>query len=222
MEWIRGGVNPFMISLKLAKKGIENVMKSQDFKMLWQVTFYSDLMRIIKSDKKITVVTRDAYERYYGMRQARLSDTWLNKYFDTANKYLCASENDKKNLTLEVLMTEVGSDGNSVQFSFVSKLFHTIKNDEPIYDRYVREFLGVKSPHGKNADDRKASAIEIYSVDIKSGFYENDDYRKLRILMLEVFSEKCVNAENISDIKKIDFVLWALGRQGKKITDFIR
>ncbi len=206
-----------MINLAKAEKEITFALTATEFNMTWQVSLYADLMRIIKSDKKITVVTRDAYERYYGMRWTGLSKDWLNKYFDTANKYL---EEEKKPSSFKTLMTEVGADGNSVQFSFVSKLFHTLKTDEPIYDRYVRAFLGIGTPSGKTPEERMKTACEIYENDIKLGFYENDDYGELKSLMLERFNEVIPNMTGVSEIKKVDFVLWALGKRKLKISEF--
>lgn len=206
-----------MVDLILAEKEINFVLETKEFNLPWQVLFYTDLMRIIKLDRKITLVTRDAYERYYGMRRARLSNIWLDKYFDIANKYL---KEDNVPSSFEYLMKEVGPDGNSVQFSFVSKLFHTLKEDEPIYDICVREFLNIGFPSGNTPKDRMESAIEIYKKKVVTGFYKNDDYIGLRSLMLRKFDEKFSDIEGVSEIKKIDFVCWGLGKTVKKITVF--
>lgn len=207
-----------MINLDKAEIAIISTLNDSSLNMPWHVLFYVDLMRIIKYENKITVVTRDAYERYYGMNQARLSKEWLDKYFDTANKYL---NDHKKPSSFEVLMGDVGPDGNRVQFSFLSKMFHTLKDDEPIYDGYVRSFLGAGVPNGKTKCDRQVAAVEIYENNIKAGFYKNDKYADFRNIILKRFNVIFFDVIGVSDEKKIDFVLWALGKRGVKITDFL-
>lgn len=202
-----------MINLEKAEKVINFTLNDSTINMIWQVKFYADFMRIIRSEKKNSVVMRDAYERYYNMKHARLSKDWLNKYFDIANMYL---KEDKKPSSFDTLITDIGPEDNSVQFSFVSKLFHTLKNDEPIYDRHVRTFIETEMPSGKEVSDRMKSAVEIYNDDIKVGFYKNDYYIKLRELMLMKFNVTFPNVEGVSEIKKLDFVCWGLGKKKLK------
>lgn len=164
------------------------------------------------------VVTADAYERYYGMKYTRLSNDWVKKYFDVANKYL---NNIETPVSFKSLLKEVGPDGNSVQFSFATKLFHTLKEDEPIYDKNVRTFLGIGIPNGNNPEEREDAAIKIYENDIKNGFYNNVKYAEMRKTMIRMFDGKCSYAEMISDVRKVDFICWALGRTNKIISEFM-
>lgn len=127
-----------------ANKTIEKTL--DDSYMEQEVKLYSDLMCIIKADGDITPVTRFVYERYYVMNQAYLSPDWKDRYFEIAKRYF---EEGKKPSSFKEFIIEVGPDDQSVHFSFVSKLFHTLNEDEPIYDKYVRTFLGVGIPKGK-------------------------------------------------------------------------
>lgn len=184
--------------------------------MEWQVKFYADLMRIIRKDKEITPVTRHSYEFFYGMNYAGVAETWKDQYFIIANKHL---RNNTLCVSLERLMDEIGTCEGRIYPSFVSKLLHTLKDDEPIYDSKVRLFLEIGDPKGKGPDERKTSAIEIYEQKIKL-FYTDSKYTELRNNMIYMLTKKVPCAADISDTKKMDFVLWALGKKGTKITEF--
>ncbi len=208
------------------RQTIEEAINAVD--MDFQVSAYIELTQKIKSDvnatNRLSIVTRLAFEAYYDMAAARLNKDWKDRYFETLNTYLCESEDIKNELTLDVLMTAVGTDidgagRENIQPSFVSKLLHTVKRDEPIYDKHVRFFLKTGDVEGKTPEDRRRVAAEIYEKRIKN-FYRDDRYGELRTLMLEVFNKMCENNENVSDVKKIDFVLCALGKLGKRITEF--
>ncbi len=182
----------------------------------WQVSFYTDLMRIIRNDNEITPVTRLAFERFYVMNQAGLSKVWRDRYFEIANKYLKRTK-ARNNLQFAELIKEIGVCNKSVQSSFTSKLLHTLNEDAPIYDKFVRAFLEVGDVKGKTVEDRMKSAAENYEK-IKN-FYTDEENTKLRESMIEALIAECPEAENISDTKKIDFVLWMLGKQGLHVGD---
>ena len=208
------------------RKTIESVMTDKAVHMEFQVAAYVELMKKIDADIRdnshLSIVTRLAYERYYDMVSAKLSINWRNKYFETMNKYLCATEEVKNGLTLEKLMNEVGQDRDSNQPSFISKLFHTVNNAEPIYDSKVRIFLEIGDVSGETVEDRKASAIKSYEKKIRA-FYENDvKYGSLRSLMLNVFNEMCgseYGQNEMTNTKRLDFVCWALGKQNVRISE---
>lgn len=197
-------------------KTINKAMEAAN--MDFEVAVYVELMKSIQPNSPISPFVRCAYERYYGMAKAFLTDSWKNRYFEIMNKYLEKNE-IKESLNLEKLMDEVGPDDKNVQPAFVSKLLHTLKNDEPIYDKYVRCFLEIGEPQGDSIDKRKEAAVSIYENKIKLGFFQNDDYSELRNLMLDIFNKKYNGAEEVSDIKKQDFIMWSLGKQRFKISE---
>ncbi len=119
-------------------------------------------------------------------------------------------------------MDEIGVCDDRIQPSFVSKLIHTLDPNEPIYDGRVRMFLKTGDVDGNCREEREESAIRIYKEKIKS-FYESDSYSDFRGLILQAFNEKYALVDSTSiltNTKKIDFILWALGKKGHKITEF--
>lgn len=185
-----------------------------------QVAIYCDMMQRISLEGKITPVIRFAYENFYGMKQAGLPQNWRDRYFEKANEYL--RNINKSILSFDNLMDEIGvCDEKSIQPVFASKLLHTLNNNEPIYDSRVRNFLETGDPNGGNLEKRKKSAIKIYKERIKS-FYCAGNHSALKELMLHTFNENYAPVDShyiISDTKKIDFIIWALGKR-HKISEF--
>ena len=208
------------------RKTIESALTDTDVDIDFQVVAYIELMEKIGADIRtnnhLSIVTRLAYECYYDMPSARLSLDWKKAYFEILEKYLCASDDVKKKLSFTSLMTEVGADGNSIQPSFISKLLHTVRRDEPIYDSKVRMFLETGDAAGEIVEERKVFAVDIYEKKIRT-FYRDDKCSDLRTLMLDAFDEKYgwkYSRGDMTDTKRLDFVCWALGKQGKKISEF--
>ncbi len=203
------------------KKKIVNIVE-KDVDLKKQVTIYCDMMQRIDMEKKMTPVIRFAYENYYGMNLAGISPTWKNSYFALANKYL----NDLSEVkpSFRELMDKIGvCDEKSIQPSFVSKLLHVLNKNEPIYDRNVRVFLETGEPNGISIEERKKSAIKLYEEKIKS-FYNMENYCDLKDMIIDVFNENYSLNEctfNISVTKKIDFIIWALGKKGVKLSELI-
>lgn len=183
--------------------------------MEWEISVYADIMQSIETENTIKPFTRCAYENYYGMVQAHLKKEWREKYFKYAD--MCLSNKEKP--TFYAAMKEIGKYGDDkMQPSFVSKLVHSINKTEPIYDSKVKIFLEKEEPQGDSIEERIKSAIQIYE-EIKR-FYKNDEYAVLREQMLTVFDEKFPWAKEISETKKIDFVIWALGKKRRKVSVF--
>ena len=112
----------------------------------------------------------------------------------------------------------------TVQLSFPTKAFHTIRNELPIYDDIVGEqFFGL-AVKGTSYEERLASAVDCYMT--LCGYYEKRYENGLQKLVAvydklvkqsdviqyedHVFSQSEA-LTLVSDVKKIDFVIWSFG-----------
>ena len=118
----------------------------------------------------------------------------------------------------------------TVQFSFATKAFHTIRNELPIYDDIVGEqFFGLAVRQNVSYEERLASAVECYAM--LCGYYERRYKNGLQKLVAEYdklvkhndrFSyKKNIFSTNkaltlVSDVKKIDFMIWSFREKKKK------
>ena len=97
------------------------------------------------------------------------------------------------------------------EFSFATKLYHTVDNDSPIWDKKVRDYL--KNAHQiafkqYKKDDDKIEIIKYNWGKLKEwykSFVSSDEGKK----WIAWFDEKFPEGSKISDVKKIDFIIFA-------------
>ena len=159
------------------------------------------------------------YSFYLKARWAAMSkEQNLSAYFDLLNSY-----SNSTNVQREDLMSIVNAlSEDSKEFSICSKLLHTINPDCPIYDSKVRMRLSNninkvefwwqrdKGMYGKGAP-RKTSVDEKIDHDWKvlCDWYDNFLTSSIGQQWIELFDQTFPNYTNISDVKKIDCIIFA-------------
>jgi hypothetical protein len=92
------------------------------------------------------------YRKFWAMNQARLNSVYYEKYFNCLFSLL------KKKKTFDPIK-EIKSilefDETKYQFSFATKLLHTVNNNLPVYDKYIGKFFLID-------DHPKENKIDIY------------------------------------------------------------
>ena len=105
----------------------------------------------------------------------------------------------------------VSSKRPAVHLSFASKALHTINPDLPIYDSTVRDFFGLSIPPPGLALDKRLAFREGVYNDLK-GIYAGRDTNHL-FRLAEAFDGLFPQyQETITEVKKIDFMIWGFGR----------
>lgn len=147
------------------------------------------------------------YENFYRLTMAGLTPEWKEAYFKTL---------DSRETNLEKILNHLyeipnRKGQNSIQFSFATKLIHTIDNTKPIFDSFIGKMVGQK-PKGKTKEDKMQSCGKVYDVLQEVFASALKDDALLRIL--EEFRGKfgLSGERNISDEKIFDFLLWGLGK----------
>ena len=102
----------------------------------------------------------------------------------------------------------------TIQFSFATKLLHTIDNHLPIYDAEASRILGVRVS-GKTKDEKIKSCIGTYKK-MKSIYLEILNDKEI-LKLIKKFKEKFKLKENeITNEKILDFIIWSLGKLNNK------
>jgi hypothetical protein len=103
---------------------------------------------------------------------------------------------------------------NSMQFSFATKLLHTIDNRKPIYDTEIGS-LTYSKPKRSDKNTEIQAYIELYNnlERLDAELLKND---KIQSVISKFRIKFRVDNEKISDIKSLDFILWSLGKINKK------
>jgi len=138
-------------------------------------------------------------------RIAHRSKEWyitFYSYFESAKEILPS---------FEEAIHHICENTGKVETSFVSKMIATINPELPIIDKYVLEYFGLTMPYIKNVADREKKAVETYNA-LCHEYSEIMKSQEAKIFC-DKFDKK-FSLNKISNVKKIDFILWKI-RRGK-------
>lgn len=143
---------------------------------------------------------RKVFNGYYKVRQRKTD--WYDAY------YKLMEEQKTENRSFEEVLEELAV-YKSVEVSFSSKLIATVDPAKPIWDQYVIHNLGLDMEwnryQGKNMDVRIKKANDIYNTICE--WYHTFLNTKEGEMCVAVFNEAVPKYADISDVKKIDFML---------------
>ena len=146
---------------------------------------------------------RFVYRSFYRLDNAGLTSEWKQRYFALL---------EEKVLNLEEVLRELYTiptrrGKSSVQFSFATKMLHTISPVLPIYDSIVGKVLGI-SITGRGEEKIK-SCVKAYQ---KLRDKHDELLKDSRVgTIIEDFKAE-FDAGDLSDTKALDFLLWGLGK----------
>ncbi len=155
--------------------------------------------RWIMSHVHETDVSTDAefqkrYNGFYRVRQR--SANFYRHYFS------CLEENkNNHNLTFEDVVLDLYQKTGEIHASFGSKLLATVNPDMPIWDQFVLKNLGLRAPYYYEKN-RMEKIVRLY--DKLCDWYKSEEAKKKQDEFERMFPD-----EELTDVKKTDFVLWA-------------
>lgn len=157
---------------------------------------------IMKQAKETNVSIDDDFQRIFnGFYKVRRNEEWRKIYYEHF-------ENVKDGIpTFATILTHLYKHTGNVEPSFSSKMLATIFPDKPIWDRYVLQNLNLELI-GSTKEERLANAITLYS-DIEN-WYANFLHTNKAKECIEAFDRIMPDYKHISNIKKIDFILWSI------------
>lgn len=153
------------------------------------------------------------FSEFYGLNEARgMNKTAFYKIFDEYYNH-----KNNKYVSYRNILNDLKSPSGTgrIETSFGSKLLHTIDCDEPIYDNEVieklrscfgteRYFRGV--PKIINSID---DAVAVYNA-LRACYYDCLIPYAKKVGYFDAFDSAFPFAKHISEVKKIDFYLWAM------------
>ena len=161
---------------------------------------YLEIMRILPA---VNVAENRDFQRkfnhFYRVRQRPAA--WYATYYSALERW----KNNKPGFA-EVLDYLHGALGR-YEPSFSSKLVATLDPEQPVWDRFVLEHTGVQSPP-YTARNKLAQAKAAY-VGIQAWYREFLASATGR-LVVELFDAQVPEHGRVTDLKKVDFVLWQM------------
>lgn len=148
---------------------------------------------------------RERYKSFYVMRTAGLTEEHFNKYFELLDKRV----NNLETILNELYAIKTLKGLNSFQFSFATKLLHTLDNNLPIYDKLIKKTLGLPEPYKyQDSNDKKLRALLSYYENLKRIYAELLGKITVKQIIEEIREHFGWAANEITDVKILDFILW--------------
>lgn len=140
--------------------------------------------------------------RYHGFYKLRGRDAgWRACYFE-----LLEQGKSQPVLSFSQILGTLRERTGKIEASFTSKLIATLDPSKPVIDIHVLKWFGLRKPAQK-AKDREAKTVALYQCLCRR--YEEEMSKPDVHNIYRKFSEAYPWA-NISDLKKIDLVLWQI------------
>lgn len=144
---------------------------------------------------------RKRYGHYYGMRF--VSNEYRERYFQMME--------DLKNIpgvSFREISQQLYLVDQKHEFSFISKLLHTIDPSCPIYDSRVARVLGI-TRYPKNDFQKVLKRDEGILDKLRNVYHQLETDSRLTELLIQI--DQRTPDKPMSIEKKLDFILWALG-----------
>jgi len=152
----------------------------------------------IKNDEEF----RRKFKLFYRLSPAHLGIKFEDKYFEL----LESGENDLEKVLRELYKIETLRKRKTIQFSFATKLLHTLDSSKPIFDSKVKDRLNIVM-NGDNGEEKIYSSIKAYN-DLQQKINQLSGREEVKKL-IEEFKIKFHPSNSVSDIKILDFILWS-------------
>jgi hypothetical protein len=145
------------------------------------------------------------FRSYYRIDNAGLTTGWKVRYFE----FLTQRESGLKTILEGLYHIPTTRKVKSLQFSFATKLLHTLDSSQPIYDSKVAELLGLPVKKGKDLAANVDTCVAVYE-DLRAAQQQLllDEGVKKQIAALKARYDS-----QISDEKALDFLLWSVGKE---------
>lgn len=141
------------------------------------------------------------YKGFYRVRQK--PHAWYAVYFGLMEQ--CKGRQHDFSSILHQLRDQIGN--NAYEPSFSSKLVATLDPWRPVWDEHVLQNTG-HTPPSYTSPSKHSDAVEAYMsiIDWYEQFMRSEEAR----CWVSIFNEQIAEYYKITDIKKVDFILWQL------------
>lgn len=184
-----------------------------------------DVYNFIQSEYKKGAILKNnifqfTFRSFYRLDSAGLTPQFKDKYFELFEENIKNTNPNMTETLLKLNKIKNFKDQYTVQFSFVTKMFHTIDNKKPIYDNEVITVFGFKQPYSISDTLKKINEYNRQYEKICSSYFiiERD---KLLSNTIDKFHNN-FSGHELNDTMVIDFIFWSAGkliRQDKKINN---
>jgi len=157
---------------------------------------YNRIMQQVRqTDVSMDEDFKKLYNGFYRLRQRPAS------FYRCYYAYMEEQKNNQ-NLTFEEVLRHLYDQTGAIHASFSSKLLATLNPNMPVWDKFVLKNLGLRAPYTYQKN-RFEKTVALY--DTICQWYKTEE----AAIYLAEFNAHFPN-ENMSDVKKIDWILWGM------------
>lgn len=154
--------------------------------------------QVTKTDVSSDIGFQKTFNSFYIVRR---NEAWRKVYYDYFENIKSSSP------TFASILTYLYECTRNIEPSFSSKMLASIFPDKPIWDRHVVQNLNLELA-GITKQERLANAVVLYANIEK--WYENFLQTNKAKECIEAFDHMLPDYRHISNIKKIDSILWSI------------
>ena len=157
---------------------------------------------ILDQVRKTDISTDAEFQRTFnGFYIVRRNAAWRKTYYDLFEQVKSGTP------TFESILIYMYEHTGNIEASFSSKMLATIFPEKPIWDQYVVQNLNMELV-GSTKQERLHNAIAVYA-NIEKWYAEFLQTNKAKEC-IEAFNQLMPDYKHISNIKKIDSILWSM------------
>jgi len=197
-DWIENNSNEIIENIEQESIDVYNYLKTE----------------FLNSNVNENYLFQFIFRSFYRIDNAGLTPEFKTEYFKILEQNRNEKEFDFEKVLSRLYLFPNRKGQNTLQFSFVTKLFNTIDNSMLIYDSEVARMFSQSRPYQKEFDVKLNKYLNQLNI-IQNGYKE---VIKSNLLpkTSELFDRKFLNNE-LSEMKKLDFVFWSAGKIKAKV-----
>jgi hypothetical protein len=191
------------------------VINANVSKVLGEIKPETDVQPYVWLNEKFTMVDVSAdeqfqrrFRQYWQLNVARLSENFLRSYFTLLQGVKGENDASIEAVVDQLYRTPTRADGRStLQFSFASKLVHTLRPHAPIYAREVHDFFFFPAgPQTEPLEEKRGRLLAAYHF--LEGEYQRVLNKGLLAQSIALFRERFDPKAVFTGEKVIDTLIW--------------
>lgn len=156
------------------------------------------------------------FRSFYRIDNAGLTPEFKKEFFNILEEYRKDIDLDYEEVLRKLYAFPNLRDRNTLQFSFVTKMFNTIDDSMPIYDSKVAKMFSLSRPYQTDFEVKLDKYLhQLYKIE--RGYKLMLEHNLLPKTLC-AFDEKFTNNE-LSKMKKMDFIFWSAGKLKSRMAE---
>ena len=149
------------------------------------------------------------FRSFYRIDNAGLTPEFKKEYFEILEENRNEKQFDFEKVLRRLYSFPNRKGQNTLQFSFVTKMFNTIDDIMPIYDSEVAKMFSMSRPYQAEFEIKLDKYLD--QLDTIQNGYEKITEQNLLPKTVGLFDREFKN-NNLSEMKKLDFIFWSAGK----------